>query len=130
MRAAGEVWHELSRGTLELADIDRRYVVTTVRCASPCKSLLGKILRAPEGGLLWVAVLHLDRRRSGGRRAPTAAWLDDPLDSNGRAMAVEMTCRRGAFYSLNYTALISAAQRGERLMLLGAASPHQERCMP
>ena len=130
MRGAGEVWDELTGGTLELADVGRRHIVTTVRCAAPCKSLLGLILRAPEGGLLWVAVLHLDRRRSGGRRAPMAVWLDDPLDNRGNAMTVEMTCRRGAFYSLNYAALMATAQRGQKLLLLGASSPHQERCMP
>jgi hypothetical protein len=130
VRAAGEVWHELTGGTLELADVDRRHVLTTVRCAAPCKSLLGKILRAPEGGLLWVAVLHVDRRTHRVRRLPTAAWLDDPLDSRGNAMTVEMTCRNGAFYSFAYSVLIDAARRGEKALLFGASSPHQERCMP
>jgi hypothetical protein len=129
-RAAGEVWHELSGGTLQLADVDRRHVVTTVRCAPPCKSLLGKIVRAPEGGLIWVAVLHLERRHSGHRRAPAAAWLDDPLDSRGNAMTVEMTCRNGAFYSFSYAVLIAAARRQEKTLLFGASSPHQQRCMP
>lgn len=129
-RAAGEVWHELSGGTLDIADVERQHVVTTVRCAPPCKSLLGKILRAPEGGLVWVAVLHLNRRRSGRRRAPSAAWLDEPLDSRGNPMTVEMTCRNGAFYSFNYSVLMTAAQRGQKLLLFGESSPHQERCMP
>ncbi len=124
MRAAGEVWFDLSGGTLELGAVDRRHVVTVVRCASPCSSQLGKVLRAPEAGLLWVGVLYLDRRRSGARRVPSAAWLDDPLDSRGRPMTVEMTCRRGAFYSLDYADLLAAASRGERLMVLGVGSSH------
>ncbi len=124
MRAAGEVWHELSGGTLDLAAVDRRHVVTTVRCATPCSSPLGKILRAPEGGLLWVGVVYLDRRRSRARRIPTAAWLDDPLDSHGLPMTVEMICRRGGFYSVNYADLLAATRSGRKVLPLGEPSSH------
>ncbi len=124
-RPAGEVWHELSGGTLDLHKVERRHVVTTVRCAAPCSSPLGKILGAPEGGLLWVGVAYLDRRQHRGvRRIPTAAWLDSPFDSHGLPMTVEMVCRQGAFYSIEYARLLAAARSGRKTLWLGAPSSH------
>jgi hypothetical protein len=127
VRRAGEALAELTGGTLDLADIDRRYVVLTVRCGPPCSSLLGKVLRTSDSGLLWAAVRHLGRPGEPRRRALMADWLRDVHD-HWQPGEVTLTCRKQVERALPRTYLAEQIAQGARVLVVSHPAPGG--CMP